>query len=382
MAESNSEPRSEHDRYMIRAIQLARRGWYTTLPNPRVGCVLVKQGQVVGEGWHQQAGAGHAEVNALAAAGNRAEGATAYVSLEPCSHHGKTPPCCDALINAKVSRVVVAMQDPNPRVSGNGMQALRAAGIEVIEGVQSAAAEALNPGFIQRMRQQRPRLRAKMAMSLDGRTAMASGESQWITGPEARRQVQRLRAESGAVITGVGSILSDDSALTVRAAELGFADNNVAAEVAAQARRRVVLDSQLRTPTSARVLQTPGAMIATVCTDKEKQQALKNVGAELVVCGQNQQVDLSLLLDELAQRECNDVLLETGAGLAGAFLAAGLIDELIVFMAPSLLGSLARPLFDLPITTMAEKVSLNISDVRAVGQDWQITAKPIYGESD
>ncbi len=371
-----SELPTDHD-WMARAIQLAARGLYTTEPNPRVGCVLVHAGELVGEGWHLRAGEGHAEVNALRQAGPRARGATAYVTLEPCSHFGKTPPCADALINAGVSRVVAAMQDPNPLVAGQGLARLHAAGIEVSCGVLEAEARQLNPGFIKRMQQGLPWVRLKLAMSLDGRTAMASGESQWITGPQARADVQRLRARSGAVVSGADSVLLDDSALTVRAAELGL-EPELAQAAAQRQPLRVLIDGRLRVPLSQRLFREAGAVLV-VCSDTAGREAdYQAHQAELLALpGSHGRVDLAQLLAELARRGCNEVLIESGAALAGAFWQAGLVDELIVYMAPRLLGSRARPLLELPFDSMAEAMDVRITDLRAVGNDWRITARPL-----
>ncbi|WP_426417017.1 bifunctional diaminohydroxyphosphoribosylaminopyrimidine deaminase/5-amino-6-(5-phosphoribosylamino)uracil reductase RibD [Aestuariirhabdus sp. LZHN29] len=367
---------------MSRALQLARRGLYTTEPNPRVGCVLAQGQQLLGEGWHQRAGEGHAEVNALAAAGGSAQGATAYVTLEPCSHFGRTAPCCDALIRAGVSRVWVAMLDPNPLVAGKGLERLREAGIEVHCGLMEAQARSLNPGFIKRMEQSRPFVRCKLAMSLDGRTAMASGESQWITGPDARSDVQRLRARSSAIVTGVESILRDDSALTLRPEQLDMAD---ADEVCRRQPLRVVLDSELRTPVSAKVLQGKGRalLVCAAAADPARKAMLEAAGAEIIslnrVAGG---LDLDELMAELARRECNEVLLETGATLAGAAVTAGIVDELVVYMAPLLMGSDARPLLSLPIASMSQSRPLQITDLRAIGRDWRITAAPVVAGSE
>lgn len=357
--------------YMARALQLARQGLYSTMPNPRVGCVLVRDGVVVGEGWHVRAGEGHAEVNAIAAAGVAAVGATAYVTLEPCSHQGKTGPCCDALLVAGVTRVVYAMQDPNPQVAGRGLRRLREAGVEVDGPVLEDEARALNPGFIKRMLHGLPWVRCKMAMSLDGRTAMASGESQWITGPQARADVQALRARSCAIITGVGSILHDDSALTLRPAQMHVIDTALATE---KSPLRVVLDSRARLPASAKVLQSPPATL--VVTTGERLAATSPGVEQVVLPAAGDHVDLLALLQLLAARQCNEVLVEAGATLAGAFLAAGLLDEIIVYMAPTLLGSEARPLFSMPLAVMSEQRRLSIRDVRALGDDWRITAVP------
>ena len=364
--------------WMSRALMLAERGVYTTEPNPRVGCVLVADGRIVGEGWHVRAGEGHAEVNALAQAGDLARGATAYVTLEPCSHFGRTPPCADALVKAGVSRVVAAMQDPNPQVAGNGLNRLREAGIEVSCGLLEAQAQALNPGFIKRMQQGLPWVRVKLAMSLDGRTAMASGESKWITGPAARADVQRLRARSGAVVSGADSVLLDDSALTVRAAELGLpADEAVAA--AERQPLRVLIDSLRRVPLDQRFFRETGPTLVISTSAEQAADDYRAAGSELLaVPGADGKVDLHAVLQTLAERGCNEVLVEAGAGLSGAFWRAGLVDELIVYMAPRLLGSQARPLMQLPFESMSEAMDVAIVDMRAIGQDWRITARPIF----
>lgn len=362
---------------MARAIQLAERGLYTTEPNPRVGCVLARDGQIVGEGWHVRAGEGHAEVNALREAGEQARGATAYVTLEPCSHFGKTAPCADALITAGVSRVIVAMQDPNPQVAGQGLQRLRDAGIDVVCGLLAAEAQQLNPGFIKRMQQGKPWVRLKLAMSLDGRTAMASGESQWITGPEARADVQRLRARSGAVISGADSVLLDDSALTVRAAELGL-EPELAQAAAAQQPLRVLIDGRLRVPFRQRLFREPGSILV-VCNDTQQRELeYQSSQVELLALpGIDKHVNLTQLLSELARRGCNEVLVESGAVLAGAFWRARLVDELIIYMAPRLLGSNARPLLELPFDSMTEAMNVQVIDMRAIGRDWRISALPV-----
>ena len=359
--------------YMTRSLALAERGLYTTDPNPRVGCVLVRDGRIVGEGWHRRAGEPHAEVLALREAGQRARGATAYVTLEPCCHHGRTPPCSDTLIHAGVARVVAALEDPNPRVAGKGLQQLAQAGIEVACGVLAAQAEALNPGFCMRMRRGRPLVRCKLAMSLDGRTAMADGASRWITGEAARRDVQRLRARSSAVLTGIGTVLADDPALTVRAEQWP-------AGAAPDLRQplRVVLDTHLRLPEAARVLQGPGrALIVTAVERAEARERLARAGAEIAsVPGDEGAVDLAAVMFLLAQREVNEVLLEAGARLSGAMLRADLIDELVIYMAPHLMGGGARGLFHLPgLERMDQRIGLEIMDVRAVGEDWRITAR-------
>lgn len=365
-------------RQMARALQLARRGRYTTQPNPRVGCVLLRDGVVVGEGWHERAGTPHAEVHALRAAGERARGATAYVTLEPCSHHGRTPPCADALIAAGVARVVVAMADPNPLVAGQGLAKLRAAGITVEVGVLEAEAQALNEGFVRRMTTGRPLVRLKLAQSLDGRTAMRSGESQWITGPAARRDVQRLRAQSGAVITGVETVLADDPALNLRVADwIDWPEGLVPVQPL-----RVVVDSRLRTPATARLFRTDGpVVIATVAESVDAQPdavaALRAAGAEVWALPADAagRVDLVALLERLGQAQVNEALVETGPTLAGAFVAQGLVDELVLYQAPTLLGSDARPLLDLPLTRMAEQRRLRVIEQRQVGDDVKLVLR-------
>ncbi|MDE2090099.1 MAG: bifunctional diaminohydroxyphosphoribosylaminopyrimidine deaminase/5-amino-6-(5-phosphoribosylamino)uracil reductase RibD, partial [Gammaproteobacteria bacterium] len=358
--------------YMTRALALAERGLYTTDPNPRVGCVLVRGGRIVGEGWHRRAGEPHAEVLALRQAGEHARGATAYVTLEPCCHHGRTPPCSDALIHAGVARVVAAMEDPNSRVAGKGLQQLAQAGIEVACGLLAAQAEALNPGFYMRMRHGRPFVRGKLAMSLDGRTAMADGASRWITGEAARRDVQRLRARSSAVLTGIGTVLADDPALSVRLEQSAGAAPDLRQPL------RVVLDTHLRLPETARVLQGPGrALIVTAVERAAARERLARAGAEIASAPVNEgAVDLAAVMSLLARREVNEVLLEAGARLSGAMLRAGLIDELVIYMAPHLMGDRARGLFHLPgLERMDQRIGLEIVDVRAVGEDWRITAR-------
>lgn len=353
--------------YMARALQLAERGLYTTDPNPRVGCVLVRDSEVVGEGWHERAGGPHAEAHALRVAGERARGATAYVTLEPCCHHGRTPPCSEALIAAGVTRVVAGLQDPNPHVAGGGLARLQAAGIETRSGLLAAESEALNSGFVSRMRRGRPYVRCKLAMSLDGRTAMASGESKWITGEHARADVQRLRARSSAIVTGIGTVLADDPALTARLPE-GVTRQPL----------RVVLDHALRTPPTARLLREPGATLVIGASEAgAPREALLAAGAEIVLLNAPQgRMALAEVLEALAAREINEVLLECGATLAGAFLQAGLIDELVIYMAPALLGDGARGLFHLPgLERMDQKIALDIRDIRKVGVDWRITVQ-------
>lgn len=356
---------------MAEAIRLADRGLYTTSPNPRVGCVIVRGERVIARGFHRRAGCAHAEVEALNAAGQAVAGATAYVTLEPCSHHGRTPPCADALVASGIARVVVAGRDPNPVVAGEGIRRLREAGIAVSEGVLESEARELNPGFFKRMLCGLPWVRLKLATSLDGRTAMASGESKWITSAAARRDVQRLRARSCAVLTGVQTILHDDPRLDVRADECGLEDP-------ARQPVRVVVDSRLRVPPSARVFGESGEVIvASAERDGAAEAALQAVGASLLCIPDDRgRVDLRALLQHLAQAQCNEVLIEAGAKLAGSALAAGLVDELVAYLAPVLMGSDARPLADLPLARMEQRMQLAITDIVAVGNDWRITAKP------
>lgn len=352
--------------YMARALYLARKGRYTTDPNPRVGCVLVKNEVIIGEGWHVKAGFGHAEVEALKNTTD-AKGATAYVTLEPCSHYGRTPPCCDALIKAGVSRVVVAMQDPNPQVSGSGLARLKAAGIEVSCGVLQEEALRLNRGFIKRMTEQRPFVRSKLAISLDGRTAMASGESKWITSAEARADVQRLRAESSAILTGINTVLADDPALNARI------EGDVLQPI------RVVLDSRLNMPLSAKMAKFPGRSLILTCSpDEQKQQSLQQAGFEVhQLAANNGRLDLPAVMAFLSRQHINELLVEAGAVLNGALLDEGWVDEYVVYMAPCILGDQGRGLFKLPgLQQMADKKQLQLRDVRQVGPDLKLTYTP------
>jgi diaminohydroxyphosphoribosylaminopyrimidine deaminase/5-amino-6-(5-phosphoribosylamino)uracil reductase len=351
--------------WMAQALRLAERGLYTTSPNPRVGCVLVREGGVVGEGWHERAGEPHAEVLALHAAGEAARGASAYVTLEPCSHDGRTPPCVNALIAAGIARVVAAVQDPNPQVAGQGITKLRAAGIEVECGLMEAAARELNIGFFARMTRGTPWLRSKIAMSLDGRTALANGTSKWITGEDARRDVQHWRARSCAVLTGIGTLLADDAQLNVRDIETS------------RQPLRVVVDSQLRLPLTARVLLGGNVAVYTATQDAEKISALEKTGARVIVLpNANGRVDLNAVLRDLAARGCNEVLVEAGSALNGALLQAGLVDELLLYLAPQLLGDAARGMAQLgELSSLDQCVNLKWQDVRQIGNDLRITVK-------
>lgn len=362
--------------YMARALQLAEHGLYTTGPNPRVGALVVRDGVVVGEGFHHRAGEPHAEPLALALAGDRARGATVYVTLEPCSHQGRTPPCADALIRAGVGRVVAAMQDPNPLVAGRGLDRLRAAGIAVECGLLEEQAQRLNPGFIKRMEQGLPYVRCKMAMSLDGRTAMASGESQWITGPEARRDVQLFRARSSAVLTGIGTVLADDPSLNVRLSSKELHD--LGPEYPVRQPMRVVLDSRLSMSPEARMLGLAGETLV-LCRhlDEARAEPLRQTGARVeAIGGEGDRLDLEKTLRRLAELAINEVWLEAGPTLAGALLAAGLVDELVLYLAPHLMGDGARGLFHLPgIGRMADRIGLEIKDLRHLGRDLRLMAR-------
>ena len=368
-----------HDQFMALALEQASYGQLIARPNPAVGCVLVKDNKVVGAGFTQEAGGPHAEVMAMRAAGDLVVGSTAYVTLEPCSHYGRTPPCSLSLIKAGVSGLVYGCQDPNPQVAGQGLAQLRAANVEVVGPVMQAECEMSNVGFLQRMGTHKPYVINKMAMSLDGRTAMESGESQWITGSESRAQVHLMRAQSCAVITGIGSVLRDDPSMNVRADELVLAGVPQVTIDRIKQPLRVVLDSQLRLPVSAKLLQQNGPVLVVTCVaDPKQHQRLVDAGIEVVVCAadDNGKVDLAAVLVLLGQRYCNQVLVEAGAGLSGAFLQAGLTDHLVVFMAPKLLGNKAKGLFDLPLDKMAQAYDLDIKQISQVGCDWRIDAAP------
>lgn len=353
--------------YMQQALRLAKHGLYTTDPNPRVGCVLVKDDEIVGEGWHKRAGEPHAEFLALGQAGDKAKGSTVYVTLEPCSHTGKTPPCCDALIQAGVSKVIAAMVDPNPLVAGEGLQKLRNSGISTESGLLEDQARALNPGFIKRMEKGLPYVRVKMAMSLDGRTAMASGESQWITGQAARNDVQFLRARSSVVLTGIGTVLSDNPSMNVR-----LSSNELNIEGAVRQPMRVVLDSQLRFPHDAKICEQDSNVL--VITTTEVTSEIDGFGI-IKAPALNGQVDLSAVMKMLAEKEVNEVHVEAGPILCGALLENKLVDELVIYVAPHLMGNDARGLFSLAgLSEMKDRISLDIRDVRAVGKDLRITA--------
>lgn len=358
--------------YMARAIQMARRGLYTTDPNPRVGCVIVSGDRVVGEGWHRRAGDRHAEAEALSIAGERARGADVYVTLEPCCHHGRTPPCTEALIQAHVGRVIAAMPDPNPQVAGRGLQMLEDTGIATSSGLLAAESAALNPGFCRRMQTGMPFVVGKIAMSLDGRTALASGESQWISGDSARLDAHRLRARSSAILTGIGTVLADDPAFTAR---LGEAEGDIHQPV------KVIVDSFLRIPADAKLAKLSGRSIVLTSTpDKLKCEQLIDSGFEVEVLPADDEgrVNLRAAIEFLGAREMNEVMVEAGPTLNGALLQAGLIDELIVYTAPCLLGDDARGLFHFPpLKAMSDRFKLKMLDTRRFGQDLRIRLKVI-----
>jgi len=353
--------------FMAHALRLAERGLYTTTPNPRVGCVLVREDRVVGEGWHERAGEAHAEIAALKEAGTKATGATAYVSLEPCSHHGRTPPCTDALIAAKVTRVVAAMQDPNPQVSGSVIEKLRAAGIAAEVGVLEREARELNIGFVSRMTRARPWLRIKIAASLDGRTALNNGISQWVTGADARRDGHHLRARSCAVMTGIGTLKDDDPRLTVR-------DVHTSRQPL-----RIVVDSRLRITPQAKLLDGGAVLVATATQDAAKARALEAKGAAVVVLPNSEgKVDLLRLTQHLAELGINEVLVEAGVNLNSALLRAGVVDELLLYIAPHLLGDAARGMLDLgELDDMKRRLQLDVQQMRMIGPDLRILARPV-----
>ena len=358
--------------HMAQALRLAERGLYTTHPNPRVGCVIAHGERVVGQGWHERAGGPHAEVHALREAGEQARGATAYVTLEPCAHYGRTPPCADALIAAGVSRVVIAAEDPFPQVAGKGIEKLRAAGIAVESGLMREAAREINIGFFSRIERQRPWVRVKLAMSLDGRTALANGESKWITGEAARADVQRWRARSSAILTGAGTVLADNPQLTVRlpSATGGESGHTVPPT-------RVILDRQLRTPAGSHVLdgQTPTLVLHAASAQASDDRFAKV--ERVAMPEQGDALDLRTVLGLLAGRHCNELHVEAGPTLCGALFAAGLADELLLYIAPLLLGDHARPLMHLPsLTEMATRWSLRVVDQRQLGNDWRLQFVP------
>ena len=362
--------KADHE-YMSLALRLAEKGLYTTTPNPRVGCVLVNKGQIIGQGAHLKAGEPHAEIMALRDAEakfpNLIQGADAYVTLEPCSHFGRTPPCADALVKAGLKRVVAAMQDPNPQVAGNGLAILAAADIKTEHGLMEAQAHQLNTGFISRMTKNKPFVRVKIAASLDGRTALANGESKWITGEAARQDVQHWRARSCAILTGIGTVLADDPQMNVRNIQN------------ARQPLRIVVDSQLRISPNAKILEGGNTLIAYAADAENKVEALKKAGAELIkIQSSDGKVCLKQLLNNLAERGINEVMVEAGQTLNGALLALNLVDEFIFYYAPTLLGSDARGMLAIPLVqSMQHRIQLNIIDLRQFGQDIRMITRPI-----
>jgi len=353
-------------KFMARALELAQLGLFTTDPNPRVGCVIVKEGEIISEGWHEKAGQAHAEINALEKTHrDHIYGATVYVTLEPCNHQGKTPPCVDALLQARPQRVVIAMEDPNPLVAGQGMRRLQEAGISVTLGLMESEARALNPGYICRMTKKRPMVRVKLATSLDGRTALESGVSKWITGEESRKDVHRWRAQSSAILTGVSTVLMDDPSLNVR---YGLSERQPL---------RIILDSSLRISPSAQVFKVEGkTLVVTASTNHQAAEKLREVGAEvLIVATKSERIDLHALMLDLVAREINEIHVEAGATLCGALLYAGIVDEIVLYLAPHLLGTDGRGMFNFPaLKNMADRYTLKIRDVRAIGEDWRVIA--------
>jgi diaminohydroxyphosphoribosylaminopyrimidine deaminase / 5-amino-6-(5-phosphoribosylamino)uracil reductase len=366
---------SDFDRFaMQRALTLAARGLESTDPNPRVGCVIAQRGRIVGEGWHERAGEAHAEIAALLAAGTQAAGASLYVTLEPCSHQGRTPPCTDALIAARVARVVYATADPNPLVDGRGAGALRAAGIAVEAGLLEQEATELNAGFFRRMRLGRPLVRVKLAMSLDGRTALANGESRWITGEAARQDVQRWRARSSAVLTGIGTVLADDPRLDVRLPP-------EAEEAPRRQPLRVVLDTRLRTPDKARLFEVPGDVLiltALAAPNDAHVARLSARGARIEsLPAAGNRLALPAVIDRLGELELNEVLVEAGATLAGELLRQSLADELLLYVGPRLLGPSARALVNLPdLRELKDAPAFALLEMQQVGEDLRLRLRP------
>ena len=357
---------ADDHRFMAHALRLAERGLFTTTPNPRVGCVIVRDGVIVGEGWHERAGEAHAEIHALRAAGERARGATAYVSLEPCNHTGRTPPCTNTLIESGIKRVVAAMADPNPLVAGSGLQALCGAGLETTVGLLEDEARELNNGFVSRMTRGRPWLRLKVAASLDGKTALNNGASQWITDEAARRDGHRWRARSCGVLTGIGTVKDDDPQLTVRAIKTS------------RQPRKILVDSRLEVPLDAKIFDGSEVLIFCASADQENRAALADKNATVIQLPDDRgKVDLSAMVQELGKREMNEVLIEAGTKLNGSLLQADLIDEFVIYLAPHLIGDQARGMFGMPeFTALSERRGLRIIDTRQIGIDIRITARP------
>jgi len=353
--------------YMQLALELAGRGRYTTDPNPRVGCVVVKDDAVVGRGWHERAGQPHAEVMALADAGELARGATVYVTLEPCCHQGQTPPCTQALIDAGVGEVVFALEDPNPQVAGRGLGVLTAAGLAVRQGPLADQSRGLNRGFVSRMVRGRPYVRAKLAVSLDGKTALASGESQWITGPESRADVHRQRAAASVILTGSGTVIADNPKLTARLDD---------PDIAVLQPQVVIVDSALKVAGNAKLFRQGSPLFFTRSDDQQARVGIEQAGGEIEWQPGGGQVDLACLMDRLAERGCNEVWVEAGPGLNGALTEASLVDEYIIYYAPILLGSAARDMFDFCVQELSERIQLEVVEQTRLGEDFRVRALP------
>lgn len=370
---------TEQDRiYMSRALELAQIGCFTTSPNPNVGCVIVRDGEIVGEGYHQKAGEPHAEVHALRMAGEKAKGATAYVTLEPCSHHGRTPPCAEALINAGVSRVIAAMQDPNPEVAGRGLYMLSKAGIETTSGVLMDQAEVLNRGFLKRMRTAFPYIQLKLAASLDGKTALESGESKWITSAEARRDVQVLRAQASAILSTSSTVLSDNPSLTVRWSELPDDVQAIYPEETLRQPIRVVLDTHNRVTADHKVTQLAGECWL-IRPKPEPEVVWQGQVEQIPILADDNGIDLVILMMQLAKRNVNSIWVEAGPKLAGSLLKLGLVDELIVYIAPKLLGDSARGLVNLPaLAQLSDAPKFEFTDAQKVGDDLRVRLRPVW----
>ena len=351
--------------FMRQALELAERGLYSTTPNPRVGCVIVMDGAIVASGWHEKAGLPHAEALALKAAGERASGATLYLNLEPCSHHGRTPPCADAIVASGIKRVVAAMQDPNPKVAGAGFAKLRAAGIEVEHGLMEDEARELNIGFVARMTRGRPWVRMKIAASLDGRTALANGKSQWITGEVARADGHRWRARACAILTGHGTVRDDDPQLNVRGVDTP------------RQPLKIVVDSRFETSPTARLLKDGKTLVAGAVNEARSIAALKHAGADTVIIPNDRgKVELFKLMEELARRELNEIHVEGGTRLNGSLLQAGVVDELLLYLAPRIIGDSGRGMFDLPeLSNLSQAKGLKIRELERVGEDIRIVAR-------
>jgi len=368
---------------MARALTLAERGLWTTQPNPRVGCVIAHGATIVGEGWHERAGEPHAEVLALRDAGEKSRGSTVYVTLEPCAHHGRTPPCVDALVAAQVARVVAATGDPNSKVDGRGLEKLRAASIEVSSGLLHGEARALNPGFFSRFERARPWVRVKVAASIDGRIALANGESKWITGPDARADVQRWRARSSAIMTGIGTVLADDPHLTARPDQALASSSDETTRCEFVPPLRVILDARLRTPAHAHVLDRKAPTLIVHARDASPTDGRFEQVERLAVESDDGRLDIATVLKALAEREINELQVEAGSILTGALLAGGFVDEFLLYVAPILLGDTARPMAVLPpLTAIDQGRAMTLVEQRAFGQDWRLRLMPAAAKED